>query len=80
MVTCQNLTTTLVLQISVFSMTLYNVSKPHTNQIIRSLLNTYFVKTKHIKMRRNIDELFVSPEHLKKYSYEVLTRHHRYNS
>ena len=64
------------LQIWMFSMTLHNVSKPHTNRIIRSLLKTHFVKTKHIKMRRDIDELFVSPEHLDKCSYEVLTRHH----
>ena len=59
-------------------MTLHNVSRPRTNQIIRSLLKTHFVKTKHIKMRRDIDELFVSPEHLEKCSYGVLTRHHRY--
>ena len=59
-------------------MILRNVLKPHTNRIIRSLLKTHFVKTKHIKMRRDIDEFFVSPEHLEKSSYEVLTRHHRY--
>ena len=60
-------------------MTLHNMSKPHTNQIIRSLLKTHFVKTKHIKMRRDTSEFFVSPEHLKKCSYEVLTRHYRHH-
>ena len=60
-------------------MTLHNVSKPHTNRIIRSLLKTHFIKTKHMKMRRDIDELFVSPEHLVKCSYEVLTRHHQHH-
>ena len=59
-------------------MTLHNVSKPPTNLIIKSLLKAHFVKIKHIKMRRDIDELFVSPKHLQKCSYEVLTRHHRY--
>ena len=38
----------------------------------------HVVKTKHIKMRKDIDELFVSPEHSAKCSYEVLTRDHRY--
>ena len=37
----------------------------------------HVVKTKHIKMRRNIDELFVSPEHSEKCSYEVLTHGHQ---
>ena len=59
-------------------MTLHNCVKPRTNQIIGSLLKTHFVKTKHIKMRRDINEFFVSPEHLQKWSYEVLTRHHQY--
>ena len=45
-------------------MTLYNISKSYTNQINKSLLIKHiFVKTKHIKMRRDIDELFVSSEH-----------------
>ena len=56
-------------------MPLHNVSRPHTNQIIRSLLKTHFVKTKHIKIRRDIDEFLVSPKHLEKCSYEVLTNH-----
>ena len=43
-----------------------------------SLLKTHFVKTKHIKKRRDFDELFVSPEHSVKCSYEVLTRNHQY--
>ena len=59
-------------------MTLHNCVTPRTNQIIGSLLKTHFVKTKHIKMRRDINEFFVSPEHLQKWSYEVLTRHHQY--
>ena len=66
------------LQISVFSMILHNVPKPHTNSIIRNLLKTHFVKTKRITMRRDIEEFFVSPEHLDKCSYEVLTQHYRY--
>ena len=44
-------------------MALHTVSRPHINRIIRSLLKTHLVKTKHIKMRMDIDELFVSPEH-----------------
>ena len=63
------------LKISVFNISLQNVSKRRTNQIIRSLLKTHFVRNKHIKTRRNIDEFFVSPEHLEKCSYEVLTSH-----
>ena len=48
-------------------MTLYNIPKPYTNRINRSLLiKRIFVKTKHIKMRRDIDDLYVSPEHLAK--------------
>ena len=47
-------------------MTLHNVSKPHTNRIIRNLLKIHFVFTKHIKMRRDNDWLFVSPEPLVK--------------
>ena len=31
----------------VSSMTLHNVLTPHTNQILRSLLKTHFVMTKH---------------------------------
>ena len=42
------------------------------------MLKTNFVKTRHIKMRREIDESFVSPEHLEKCSYKVFTSHHRY--
>ena len=61
-------------------MTLHNVLKPYTNRIIRSLLKTHFVKTKHIKMRRDIDDFFVPPKHLEKCSYEVLTRHRRHVS
>ena len=61
-----------------FSITLHSVSKLHTNRIIRSLLKSHVVKTKHIKIRRDIDELFVSSEHSVKCSYKVLTRHHRY--
>ena len=51
-------------------MTLHNVSKPHTNRITRSLLKTHVVKTKYIKMRRDIDASSVSREHLEKCSYE----------
>ena len=39
----------------------------------RSGVKTHVVKTKHIKMRRDTDELFASPEHSAKCSYEVLT-------
>ena len=35
---------------------------------IGSRLKMHFVVTKHIKMRRDIDELFVPPEHSAKYS------------
>ena len=38
----------------------------------------YVVKTKHIQMRRDIDEFSVSPEHLEKRSYKVWMRHYRY--
>ena len=53
------------------------MSKPHTNRVITSLSKTHFIKTKHIKRRRDFDELSVSPEHLEKCSYEVLMRHYR---
>ena len=59
-------------------MTLHNVSKLYTNRIIRSLLKTHFIKTKHIKMRSDIDEFLVPPEHLEKCRYKVLTRDQRY--
>ena len=41
---------------------------------------THVVKNKHITMRRDIDKLFVSPEHSAKGSYGVLTRDHRYKT
>ena len=37
----------------------------------------YLVKTKHIRKRRDMVELFVSPEQLEKCTYDVLTRHYR---
>ena len=54
------------------------MSKPQTNCIIRSLLKTHVIMNKHINMRRDINELFVSHEPSAKCSYEVLTCHHRY--
>ena len=47
-------------------------------KIIRSLLKMHILKTKHIKLKRDIDEFYVSPEHLEKCGYEVLTCHYRY--
>ena len=41
-------------------------------EYFRSLSKTHFVKTKHIKMRRDIDQFFVSTEHLEKCRYKVL--------
>ena len=46
--------------------TLHNMSKFHSNRIIRCLLNMQFVNITHIKMRRYFDQFFVSPEHLRK--------------
>ena len=46
--------------------------------LIRRLLKRHFVKTKHIEMRRDIGDFLVSPEHLEKCSYEVLTRHYQH--
>ena len=44
--------------------TFYSNVSFHSNQI-RSLLKTHFVKTKNIKIRRDIDEfLSRDPEHL----------------
>ena len=41
----------------------HNVSKSNTNRRIRNLLKTYFLKIKHIKMKRIIHPFFVSLEH-----------------
>ena len=46
------------------------------NRIIKSLLKIHFVKTKHIKMRGDIDE-FLSLLNSWKNWFEVLTRNHR---
>ena len=42
--------------------------KPDTTRIIRNLLKKQFVNIEHIQMRRNLDQLFVSPAHSTKWN------------